>query len=745
MSTKPTINLDDSKSELWQWDTGRCLSLPDTDAKEVHISRGGMRSAHVVKIQEQKATIPDDLLVLGGRLFVYIVQENATGEMTVYDKWFDIRRRPKPEDYIYTEQEIKRWEQLEQRVDALEKDGAGGGTTDHTKLTNRDAADQHPIAAISELEAAIVANDEYAGVGTTNFDAYEVINAQGAVVEDTEELFHTTDYIEISPAGCGLKATASTKTGFLAIAFYDSAKVFLSGETGEVEEDGQTCSVDGNVPFPRGAKYIRLSGLESRAKPSFTLYTKENAAAYLDRKFYGFPTTYVVTFSSPEYDDEENATVWKSDRTYEEVATEIDKGTYIVGKSIGTGAEVEYYQLSTKRFSKLFGQKNAIMFYRVQEVSTSTSDYWQNTNYIALLEDGTGRKASIETPKFDDAVMQGDGRYAKYGLLYGGNCSVRFADERQYVKPSIMIVDVGKEKDGTYHVLNEWKTTVKNYLDAGGFAVVKLSDYNVSDRLESVFLPIKRDISICNIEDSQTVMTWYRLSDDRTKWQYISITGNGTVKYTEKDMASGGGLTGEQAAAITANTAARHTHSNKTILDSITAEKITEWDGKSDFSGSYNDLTDKPTISSGTPKWYEVASITTEEDLTDLIVNQDADGNMITAYNPLAINARVEFPADSTQTSATGQPWFFPQTVSVANDFRIIGNVSSWKTVARAVQYSWWGDGATINSNGSTTLGKSGNANINKITGFRIYVNASGDHIPVGTKVYVSVLGVKPS
>ena len=39
-----------------------------------------------------------------------------------------------------------------------------------------------------------------------------------------------------------------------------------------------------------------------------------------------------------------------------------------------------------------------------------------------------------------------------------------------------------------------------------------------------------------------------------------------------------------------------HSHSNKTVLDGITAEKVEEWDGKSTFSGNYNDLTDKPTI-----------------------------------------------------------------------------------------------------------------------------------------------------
>lgn len=45
-----------------------------------------------------------------------------------------------------------------------------------------------------------------------------------------------------------------------------------------------------------------------------------------------------------------------------------------------------------------------------------------------------------------------------------------------------------------------------------------------------------------------------------------------------------------------ANKSTEHIHDNKSILDTITIEKINEWNDKSDFSGSYNDLTDKPRI-----------------------------------------------------------------------------------------------------------------------------------------------------
>lgn len=39
-----------------------------------------------------------------------------------------------------------------------------------------------------------------------------------------------------------------------------------------------------------------------------------------------------------------------------------------------------------------------------------------------------------------------------------------------------------------------------------------------------------------------------------------------------------------------------HTHDNKDVLDGIKPEDITRWNAKSDFSGSYLDLSDLPTI-----------------------------------------------------------------------------------------------------------------------------------------------------
>lgn len=62
----------------------------------------------------------------------------------------------------------------------------------------------------------------------------------------------------------------------------------------------------------------------------------------------------------------------------------------------------------------------------------------------------------------------------------------------------------------------------------------------------------------------------------------VQVKGLGSAAYTDSDSY--------------ATKASEHTHSNKTTLDTITSSKVTSWDNKSDFSGSYDDLTDTPII-----------------------------------------------------------------------------------------------------------------------------------------------------
>ena len=81
--------------------------------------------------------------------------------------------------------------------------------------------------------------------------------------------------------------------------------------------------------------------------------------------------------------------------------------------------------------------------------------------------------------------------------------------------------------------------------------------------------------------------------------------------------------TGTEWVEILNDLSAVHEHTNKNVLDNITLEDISNWNAKSDFSGSYNDLTDKPTIPTNISQLTNDLSLATEEFVTTEISKID--------------------------------------------------------------------------------------------------------------------------
>ena len=65
-----------------------------------------------------------------------------------------------------------------------------------------------------------------------------------------------------------------------------------------------------------------------------------------------------------------------------------------------------------------------------------------------------------------------------------------------------------------------------------------------------------------------------------------------------------------------------HSHTNKAVLDGITANKVTAWDNKSDFNGDYNSLINKPNIPS-------IEGLATENYVKNEIANAQLEGGEI--------------------------------------------------------------------------------------------------------------------
>ena len=104
-----------------------------------------------------------------------------------------------------------------------------------------------------------------------------------------------------------------------------------------------------------------------------------------------------------------------------------------------------------------------------------------------------------------------------------------------------------------------------------------------------------------------------KLTDIPTKTSQLTndnnfLTSIPSEYITETELNEKGYLTEHQDISNLALKTELHTHDNKSTLDSITNSKINQWNNKSNFSGSYNDLMDKPTI----PKEYVLPEASSE-------------------------------------------------------------------------------------------------------------------------------------
>ena len=126
--------------ELYQWDTGRIVRIDHDEnvtVHEVHFTNKRMDHAYVLKTYiEDDVTyckIPNIILQQSYRILCYEVCENSDGEETIANTNFDVIKRNKPEDYVYTEQEHVTVVALENRLTKLEESA-------HTHK-NKDALD----------------------------------------------------------------------------------------------------------------------------------------------------------------------------------------------------------------------------------------------------------------------------------------------------------------------------------------------------------------------------------------------------------------------------------------------------------------------------------------------------------------------------------------------------------------------------------------------------------------------------
>lgn len=99
------ITLDDGRTELWQWDTGRKIVVDDKSVSEVHYSKYSSTQAITREVIGGKAEIPNFLLQDTHAVTVYAYSGSIENGYTMAEKTFNVVKKPKPANYVETEED----------------------------------------------------------------------------------------------------------------------------------------------------------------------------------------------------------------------------------------------------------------------------------------------------------------------------------------------------------------------------------------------------------------------------------------------------------------------------------------------------------------------------------------------------------------------------------------------------------------------------------------------------------------
>ena len=107
------IELSNGLDHLFQWDTGQKVKVPE-NVPTVHFKWGS--DAVSFDVVDGWVEIAPELTQKAGDILLWTYKEDHTLDAAR----IPVKRRPKPDGYAYTPTEIKTWEQLDERIKALE-------------------------------------------------------------------------------------------------------------------------------------------------------------------------------------------------------------------------------------------------------------------------------------------------------------------------------------------------------------------------------------------------------------------------------------------------------------------------------------------------------------------------------------------------------------------------------------------------------------------------------------------------
>lgn len=185
----------DGRTEFYQWDLDQKLIVENEEIKEVHFANWTDSNALICEPYSLNGVrvvdVPNILLQQDWTLFVWA----TANEATIGEAKFNIIARKKPSDYIYTETEVKRWEDIVNSVEELST--RVNEAYSKTWFVDTDKVVDGSGKTLGTLQQCM--NDDYIGswffVKTTNSEAGSYKYPEAYNIDGTNGYINLRDYV----------------------------------------------------------------------------------------------------------------------------------------------------------------------------------------------------------------------------------------------------------------------------------------------------------------------------------------------------------------------------------------------------------------------------------------------------------------------------------------------------------------------------------------------------------------------
>lgn len=284
------LTLNDGRSELWQWDTGRKLNV-DADCTQVHFSNKVFGRSIDVNVVDGVATIPDILLQTDKELTVWAFVGTAENGYTKISKTFKVNKRNKPADYVFTPTEQTTLGEILERVENLEKRPSGDVSKEDIQDAVNDYLDKNPVSVVEKdpmvpdwAKQPVKPGYTAEEVGAVSYKAQTLTDEQKEQARENVGAV-SADYVEqaIADATGGVNLNEYEFVGY--------TPQYLSGADTrynivlDIKEETDVYIVSDTVAEMAGATNVRFSGCsETFDSGVYTLECQSAAAWYSVKK-----------------------------------------------------------------------------------------------------------------------------------------------------------------------------------------------------------------------------------------------------------------------------------------------------------------------------------------------------------------------------------------------------------------------------------------------------------------------------